>query len=177
VYPYTDEQRIAEAVCLYASSGISNGEAVVVIATGPKRQAIERRLRAADVDVDRLTADGQLILIDAEQLLAKFMIDGMPDAALFKTLVDSVIFQARVNSASESIRKVRLFGEMVNLLWCDNPGAALSLEELWNEVVDRHSVPILCAYSLGGQENGRLSPKICETHSHTVAPEILSAGL
>jgi hypothetical protein len=42
---------------------------------------------------------------------------------------------------------VRVFGEMVALLWADGDrNGALVLEELWNDLTRRMSFPLLCAY-------------------------------
>jgi hypothetical protein len=57
---------------------------------------------------------------------------------------------------------------MVDLIWKDHPKANSRLEELWNDVIKTHSVPLLCAYSLSGSSGG-LSRQILESHSHAVS--------
>jgi hypothetical protein len=168
VYPYTDPDRVANAVSLYAGSGLRNGEVAIVIATEANRKGIERRLRDDGFDVDRLLAERQLVMLDAEKTLSSFMVDGTPDADLFRTIVDGIIVRARLGVAGK-VRKLRLFGEMVNVLWKGNPQAALRLEELWNEVIDRQRIPLLCAYSLQDQPFGQLSPECASTHTHTLS--------
>jgi hypothetical protein len=42
---------------------------------------------------------------------------------------------------------VRIFGEMVALLWNDgHHGAAVDLEALWNELAKQYAFSLLCAY-------------------------------
>ncbi|MDP9275804.1 MAG: MEDS domain-containing protein [Chloroflexota bacterium] len=42
---------------------------------------------------------------------------------------------------------MRVFGEMVALLWAEGDrNGALVLEELWNDLTRRLSFPLLCAY-------------------------------
>ena len=51
--------------------------------------------------------------------------------------------------------RVRVYGEMVNLLWRLGEGeAARRLEALWNEVIQSYAIPLFCAYHL--DEGGSL---------------------
>ena len=166
VFPYTEESLIAEAVSLYSSGGLSRDEAVVLVTTPEHRTAIEHRLQQDGFDVNQLTVDGRLVLIDAQELLGGFLIDGAPDAARFHQLVGAVIVKARQNSPSG---KVRLFGEMVSLLYGDNLAAASELEELWNGAIDTYGVPLLCTYALDGPEpesRSAFPEKLLAQHSH-----------
>lgn len=169
VYPYTDENRLVEAVGIFAGSGLCTDEAVVSITTYPHRRAIEQRLKACGFGVAFLEQEGQLIFLDAETTMEKFMVDGMPDEPLFKDLTTSLIENARNSGAGQSPRKVRLFGEMVSLLWTEGRvEAAQRLEELWNEVLERHSVPLLCTYSMADPGKPCLPTELLLTHSHTI---------
>ena len=63
-------------------------------------------------------------------------------------------------------RPVRVFGEMVDLIWKEHPGATSQLEELWNDVISTHSVPLLCAYSLADTQPKSLPSNLLTCHSH-----------
>jgi hypothetical protein len=65
--------------------------------------------------------------------------------------------------------RVRAFGEMVDLIWTSSPTATHHLEQLWNRVIEAHSVPLLCAYSLGGSRPAELTESLMACHSHAVA--------
>jgi hypothetical protein len=82
---------------------------------------------------------------DAANLLSEFMFDGIVDEHRFKTIIGTLIQEVKTRNPG---RQVRLFGEMVSLTWQTSPKATRRLEELWNEVIQRHSVPLLCAYAL-----------------------------
>jgi hypothetical protein len=59
-------------------------------------------------------------------------------------IVGTLVTQARGEGQA---RQVRVFGEMVALLWADGDrNGALVLEGLWNELTRRLSFPLLCAY-------------------------------
>ena len=165
VYPYTDEYHFAEAVGLFATAGLRKGESALLVMEEPHCEPIRRRLQRDGLDVAELEASGQLICKNAEALLETFMFDGIIDEDAFRTKIGWLIDKAKTSSP---IGQVRVFGEMVNLLWMPNPKATRRLEELWNEVIRHHSVPLLCAYSLGGLRPDSLPASLLACHSVAV---------
>jgi hypothetical protein len=168
VYPYTDDPSLVEAVGFYTSSGLDREGAVILIATEAHRSAIKRYLKS-DGNVDVLEASGQLSFLDAAELMSTFMVDGIPDPTLFKAGIRTLIERASRDERTGRSREVRLFGEMVSLLWPTNRAAAERLEELGNEVIEEYSIPILCGYSLNGPGRSHLSESLLKAHSHTIA--------
>jgi hypothetical protein len=64
---------------------------------------------------------------------------------------------------------VRLYGEMVEMLWAlGQTDAALRVEELGNEVAREGSVSILCSYSMGHFSGTADLDAICSRHDHVV---------
>ena len=57
---------------------------------------------------------GDLVLLDAEETLATFMVGGMPDAALFRRNLGTIIEQV-LRGRENTV--LRAYGEMVDLLW------------------------------------------------------------
>ena len=169
VYPCADENLIAEAVGTFAAAGLRKGDAVVLVTTELRREMIERRLRGEGFDPHVLQSHGQLAFLDAATLLSAFMADGMPDALIFKDRVGQIIDKASVNPATGQPRKVRIFGEMVSLLYmASNTSAAARLEEFWNEMVASHSISLFCAYSLK-VDSDRLPQCLLDSHSHDLS--------
>ena len=88
--------------------------------------------------------------------------------------VDEDAFKSKVGRLIDKGKRasprgqVRVFGEMVDLLWMPNPKATRRLEELWNDVIKLHSVPLLCAYSLGGLRPDALPVSLLACHSAAV---------
>lgn len=78
-----------------------------------------------------------------------------------------MIDKARTHSRRN--RSVRVFGEMVDLIWISNPEATLRLEELGNEVIESHSVTVLCAYSVGGNKPASVPSPLLACHSHVLS--------
>jgi hypothetical protein len=97
---------------------------------------------------------------DAATALTWFVRDGVPDAARFTALVNQTLAQAGHGS-------VRLYGEMVALLWRDGDvAAALELERLWNGYLAAHPMPLLCAYSTSEVAGHPDLARMCRAHSH-----------
>ncbi len=167
VYSYTDDMRLADAVSFYANNGLVRGNAVVLVVTEAHRRTIKKYL-SADFDVNALEASGQLSFLNATEMMSAFMIDGNPDPELFKRGIKTLIDRVRGDEPTGCKRDVRLFGEMVNLLWPANCVAAERLEALWNEVIAEYSIPLLCGYSIGGTGRGQLPESLISAHSHAV---------
>ncbi len=166
VYSCADASKLADAVCLFTTMGLRNGEAVLLVMTEAHSRPVLNRISADGFNVGNLLASGQLVYQEAERLLASFMFDGIIDEHKFKTTVGMMITQARATCGG---RGVRVFGEMVDLIWRSKLRATERLEELWNDVIQQHSVPLLCAYALTGTESEAFPPALLACHSHAVA--------
>lgn len=167
---YRDERFLVEAVALFAGIALGKGEGVVLVATPAHLQGIEKRLEANGFCVEDVKQWGQLTVKDAPETLSGFMVNGMPDPVLFKTIVGSVIQRA---SAAARTGKVRVYGEMVNLLWRTNAAATVRLETLWNDVIQAHSISLFCAYHVDGHDGERrhFPSDLRAAHSHLIPVE------
>jgi hypothetical protein len=166
VYPYTDESQVAEAVCLFAGAGLQNDEAVLLVMIEKHCKPILHRLELDGFDVEALSKSGQLVCEEAERLLSSFMFDGIIDEYLFKSKIGAMITRAK---GAGGRRPVRVFGEMVSLIWQSTQRATERLEDLWNQVIQEHSVPLLCAYALAGTRRDAFPASLLECHSHALA--------
>ncbi len=108
VHFYEGDEFLADTVRQYVTEGLEAGEGVVVIATGPHRQALQRGLEEHGIDPRRVT------MFDARETLGHLLVDGMPDWEKFRILVGSIL--EKCAAASPQLR-VRAYGEMVDLLW------------------------------------------------------------
>jgi hypothetical protein len=166
---YRDDRALVEAVSLYAGRGLGKGEAVILVATEPHLESIDERLREAGFELGDLKAWGQLTSIDAAGLLSRFLVDGHVDAARFRSILADVITVARRGGR---FQRIRVYGEMVNLLWRENHPATRQLEELWNEVIELHAVSLLCGYRMEAGEVDTVFPgDLRALHSHLIPVE------
>ena len=166
VYPHTNDAHLAEAVGLFASTGLRDGEAVILIMSVSHCKPIRERLEREGWNLNELESTGQLVCGSAEELIPTFLFDGIIDQLNFKSTFGAMIEKAK--SSNGQRRPVRVFGEMVDLLWKSDPQITQRIEELWNEVIEAHSVPLLCGYSLAGTKPGAFPESLMACHSHAV---------
>lgn len=170
VYPYTDEGLVGQAVALFASAGLRDGEGVVLIMSSNHCEPIKVRLQVEGIDTEAYERSGQLICVTSEDLIAKFITDGVLDEDLFKSTVSRLIDQARASVSNGHRGKVRVFGEMVSQLRGKNLKATTLLEKLWNQVIKEHSVALLCTYALHNAED-HIPRALMDLHSHNIERE------
>ncbi|MEV0685477.1 MEDS domain-containing protein [Nocardia sp. NPDC050378] len=167
---YDDSEELARHVSDFLGQGLDADGAAVVIATPAHREAVAARLSEHGLDVTALIAAGRYRALDAAQTLASFTIDGVLDRNRFTEVIGDVIA-----AASAGHRSVRAFGEMVALLWADgDPGAAIELEAMWNELARSRQFLLYCAYPrdiLAGADDLVRLQQVCAHHSEIVAPD------
>ena len=173
---YEDDVFLAETVVDFFAAGLVKGQRVVAIATPEHREAFADGLFEKGFDVERARTNGQIVLLDAEELLAAFMVGSMPDAGRFRVAMNGLLgSHARFGDGAMQRKPVLAFGEMVDLLWRRaNLEGALRLEELWNELAHVYNFSLLCAYSLDSfVHDAHDAPlrAICNQHAHVVPTE------
>jgi MEDS: MEthanogen/methylotroph, DcmR Sensory domain len=138
---YESDEDLADQVYEHLFGGGEPSTAILVT-TAEHRRLIAGRMAQAGVDVSATLAEGSFVALDASGTLAGFMVGGWPDAAAFWQTMSPVLKRAEARPG-----KVRVFGEMVALLWdAGETGAAVELEALWNELARQYSFSLLCAY-------------------------------
>ncbi|HEY2905968.1 MAG TPA: MEDS domain-containing protein [Vicinamibacterales bacterium] len=166
---YENAASLCRTVADFLGEGIASKQPALVIATPEHRDGLLRELRSRDLDVNKIEAAGDLLLLDARQVLATFMIDGMPDAALFNTHVPAAL--ERVGRGRKDCT-IRAYGEMVDVLWQDGrTAAAIRLEMLWNQLAMTEDFSLLCGYAMGSFYKDAGMRDICAQHSHVVPAE------
>jgi signal transduction histidine kinase len=173
---YEDDGFLAQTVADFFAGGLVSGQRAVAIATPEHRTAFAGALHERGLDVERACTNGQLLMLDAEDLLAAFMVGGHPDSMRFRRAMDGVLgSHARFGERSIGRKPVLAYGEMVDLLWRrGNFEAAIRLEELWNEIANVYSFSLLCAYSLRtfvDDSHDASLRAICNQHTHVVPTE------
>lgn len=142
----SDDHQLTRNVGRYLAEGSARGEGLLLIATPPHTDAIASELSSRGIDVPRIVREGRFEALDAETLLAQFLVEGMPDARLFEGIVVPALRAIRRSSGSET---VCAYGEMVGLLWTAGAlAAAERLEELWNAIIEAGGLRLYCAYAI-----------------------------
>ena len=162
------DSEIVSAVAAYAHEGLQDGDAVLLLMTAAHREAVTASLLDHGVVVEALTASGVLDLRDAAGTLDHFRTGGTVDFAAFEVEMTAVI-----DAATAGDRRLRVFGEMVTLLWEEGDvGSAVHLESVWNDVIDSRRMELLCSYPTALLASAALSEvhETCALHSEVTAP-------
>jgi hypothetical protein len=164
---YGDDERLFSTVAGFLAEGLITGEPALVIATKSHRTGILAQLAARLVNVDRARQNGDLVLIDAQEMLDLFMIDKVPDPKLFETNVERFLEQTLLGRPGTVLRA---YGEMVDVLWKQGDAdAAIKLEILWNKLATRFGFALLCGYAMGSffKKAERLQEVVAQ-HTHVL---------
>ena len=166
---YENKASLCRTVGDFLAAGFSLGQPGLVIATPSHIEAIVSELQSREIAVHDVCARGDLLLLDAREVLRTFMVDGQPDAAAFQMHVSTAI--DRVCRGRKNCT-VRAYGEMVDVLWQDgSSGAAIKLELLWNQLALTREFSLLCGYAIGSFYKSTGMREVCQQHSHVLAAE------
>jgi signal transduction histidine kinase/ActR/RegA family two-component response regulator len=167
---YETDAFLLNSVSGFLGTGLSYGDAAIMVGTQAHRDGLSTLLGQHGLELDGLRESGQLIILDAAETLSQFMVNGSPDPVLFREVVGGL-----VERAAAGRKQVRIFGEMVALLWTEgNSQAAIDLENLWNELQTTHPFILFCGYSLnglGGESHAQPLMDVCGTHSRVIPGE------
>jgi hypothetical protein len=166
---YESDRSLARIVAEFLHEGFDAGSPGIVVATASQRAAIVRELTDRSLDVITLQRSHDLLLLDATETLTTFMVDGKPDPVKFRDQMCEVIERAcrgRVHCT------VRIFGQMVDVLWQKGErDAAIRLELLWNQLAQTKAFALLCGYAMGNFYKDASFGDICGQHSHVVSAD------
>jgi signal transduction histidine kinase len=174
---YENSHYLIDGVGRYIGEGLSAGEAGVVIATPPHRGSLEKALTERGLDLREARQDGRFVSLDAGETLSRFWDGGSFQKSLLQEVIGSALSRA---SQAGRVRRVRVYGEMVALLWSrGDREAAVELERLWNDLGNRHDFSLLCAYPIkdfSGQTHEKDFQEVCAAHTAVIPSESYSAA-
>src|SRR6267378_4068065 len=167
---YEADEFLVTSVSNFIRTGMDAGGAGIVFATEAHRERIEEQLKADGVDVAAAQASGQYVAFDAAETLSKLVADGKLKAGAFAETIEPIVGQA-----AERWRGVRVFGEMVALLWADGlHDTAIIIERSWNQLHETHPFLLLCAYPMEEFAHKDFTDSlehVCGEHSHVIPAE------
>jgi signal transduction histidine kinase len=190
VHFYSDDAFLLDPLSQFVGTALEAGDRVLVIATPEHRAALTSRLGARGPDTARAIRRGHYVDLDARETLARIMVDGTPHPARFVQVVGGAVAAVRdalrpdladpsPDFTPNGVPHIAAFGEMVALLWQDGNGeAAMRLEQLWNELAEKYSFSLHCAYPMHAfqsEADANAFQKICAEHTAVFPDETYSA--
>ena len=160
---HKDSQALANSVSIFVTNGLRRGDGVVVVAPASRNNMYLSPLSTEEREGYLRT--GQLALFDSQAMLNRIMLGGMPEWAEFRATVGPVIEKAKLCGGPNT----RVYGEMVNDLWrAGNTGAAIQLEEYWNQLARIYKFCLFCGYQMDSLDERSYATPITDigrTHS------------
>jgi signal transduction histidine kinase len=180
---YENESFLIDSAYQFIGAGLRAGDQVLAIATRVHLRAISARLSEAGIDVDEVFASGQLLAIDAQQMLSQLLVSESPDRVLFReqvartfnALYAAPYRQAAAARSQAGTLSLRVYGEMVDLLaQAGNVSAAILLGQLWDEVCQHHEFSRLCPCDLARFQRAGDADRftdLCNLYTHVLPAE------
>jgi len=160
---YEDDTVLLDNLSEFVAGGVVQAETAVVIATPEHLKGLKSRLSSMGIAVEAAQNRGELILLDAQETMSKFLVDKWPDEHLFRKTISDIL-----EKATHDGRKVRAFGEMVALMWSQGfCGATIRLEHLWTDLCREQSFSLFCAYPKIGFTGDAADDirRVCDLHT------------
>ena len=168
---YESDDTLLESLTGFVVSGLNRDESVILIATPDHLRSLNRILIEAGVDIDTAAAEDRYITLDARMGLASFMVKGWPDAQRFHEFASLLL-----RRAGSDFRHVRIFGEMVGVLWARGQSTpTVQLEQLWQQLCSANPISLFCAYprDVLTRMQAESLAGICLAHTHILSATVV----
>ena len=168
VFFYPTEALLVAGFARYIEANTRSENVVISVVTELHRAQIREVLGGRGLDMKEAVRNGRYISLDSMDTLSLFMVDGWPDASLFRQAVEGLIRTA-VESSRGRHRRVAVCGQLAPILWVQGKrNAAIEIEQLWDEMCSIHGVDTLCGYVSATADRDRHPQQfnlICGAHS------------
>ncbi len=162
---FDDLQSRSATVASFLHDGLDDGATLLIVETKEHWQATARLLALERVPIEAAAQSGQLTVLDASDAVALVGGADGPDSERFDRSVGALARQL-----ASRTRSLRVYGEVVDVLAeRGDLEAALRLEALWNALIVRVPMVLLCGYSaahFSDPERAEDFQRICGAHSH-----------
>jgi CheY-like chemotaxis protein len=165
---YSSEDLVVEKLARFAATALHEGQSVIIVSCAPRRNEIDRRLRAEGIDVDEAARRGRHAVLGIDETLSQIVVDGMPDEARFWKAVVPLIATA-AHASNGRPPRIAACGECsAGLLRQGRIEAAFRLEQLWDDFARTCNVHISCGYThadAAGADEAEVFRRLRQMHS------------
>ena len=169
VQVYEEAEDLADSVAAFLVAGFERNQPGVVVARPEHMSLFAEQLDERGWDVERAENAGLLVTADAEETLATVSGRKGIDRERLERSANEMLDRFQ---GGPDARPVRVFGEMVDLVYRDGrPETADELERLWNTLARTRRFSLLCGYRLDifdPRTQAKTMPDICREHSHVL---------
>jgi hypothetical protein len=159
---YEYDAEIVMSIADFYEPALAAGDPIVLVATPAHRLAVEATLAGRGHDLGK----ARYVALDAAETLDRFLVDGSVDSALFDRTVGDMVRELVLEG-----RPVRIYGEMVGILWgAGDVAGAMRLETLWNELRGQVPFALHCGYGVTTRDDRPGLEALCRLHGATLHP-------
>jgi CheY-like chemotaxis protein len=175
---YDDEAFLYRATVGFFAEGLRNGEPLVLLTQRHTFEGVAALL-ASGIDGPPVDAAKRVLFLDADEVLAYIVVDGLPDPDRLREAAIPVLRSLR--QGRDDIT-VWIAGNTSALLCrAGNYAGAQALEQLWNDLADEMApLSTLCFYAMSdfdGEAQASCFQTICSRHAHVYPAEGYSDAL
>ena len=169
---YADEGTFVDHTYQLAYTALAKGDRVLAVLGQTELRCLTTRLRATGLNLAHAIELGRYVAFSVESVMPLILKDNWPDAALFATFFNPTLRRLSTHARRES-SQVTIFADIIGPLLrqgCSHE-VATRVEEIWNNLVQRHSCIIYCGcpvIDLGCKRNRATLAEICHDHSSVI---------
>lgn len=146
IFFYNKQSELLKPLSEFIYYGIQAKEICIVIAQRANIIKINQRLNELLINADKQINKGQYIVLDANTILKKIMLNGLPNKTLFLETFNQA-FSVLRNNYPYKKRKIRVYGELTATFYLTrNLKGIIQLESMWNELANKQSLTLFCGY-------------------------------
>jgi hypothetical protein len=165
---YSDDADFVAGFAGVAEDAIKAGHTAVIVVTELHRVGIFQGLAARGVDVRAAIKNGNCHSLDATQMLANIMVNGVLDSVRCARFVGKIVAEAAKCATAEP-PSVVICGEIApTLLGAGDSDGAIQFEHLWERLTRVYAADTLCGYlrsAFSREEDKPIFERICAEHS------------
>jgi len=166
---YSRVEDLGDTVADFLAAGFEQGEPALVLARRESFELFATQLAGRGWDVALQQEEGLFVFADTATIRPAVFATNRPFADAFEQAIGGLIDRA---AAHASGRSVRVFGELVDVLYRDSePEAAIAVEDAWNRLARARRFSLLCGYELDvfdPELQAGMLGEICRVHSHVL---------
>ena len=157
---------LVAAFSRFIAGALREGNAVIALVSEAHDKSLRCRLKASRVDLALAIRQGRYVSVNISELLAKVMVNGLPDATRFLNSAEDMVTAAALRATGRDAR-VAAVGECSPTVWTRGQvEAAIQLEHLFDEMAMSRQMDILCGYPLTAREESvRAVRNLCAAHT------------
>ncbi len=142
---YRDEATLARIVSRMMAQALQLHQPVLIIATPSSLEKIVAGIEAEGIPIEERRRSGDVHVLDSREMLDALLVNGMPDAGRFRSLVGALL--TSICQGREPCFVV-IYADMADLLVrADNTAGAIALELFWNRLARTHQFSLTCGYA------------------------------